>query len=244
VKKPTRKQLQLDKLLGSITLWFVLAVVLFAVAVTVKLVGVDATRQIQEQVNALTIDLLLSIIVSFVFYYLVVHLPEKRRRNRIRNNFLNTYLAIKEGLLWQIVFGSIHAGRHDLNTSSEQVELLKDVKSFRATFSGGKEAHEGWYAFSNHMTNDTPEFREILLLLSQLRMHVEYVLFQDVFEDQELLDFFTRLRRHLLRLERTDASDYEKRPLISFLYELLSGWNFIEGYRDFDLIEKEASKVV
>ena len=241
--EPNRKQPRIEKLLGSVTLWFVIAIVLFAVAVTVRLVSLETVRQIHEHVNGIAIDLLLSVIVSFAFYYLVVHLPEKRRRNRIRINFLNTYLSIKEGLLRQIVFGSIHAGRHDLNTSFEQVELLKDVKSFRATFSGGREAHEGWYAFSNHMTNDTPEFREILLLLSQLRMQIEYVLFQDVFEDQELLDFFTRLRRHLLRLERTDATDYEKRPLISFLYELLSGWNFVEGYRDFDLIEKEASKV-
>jgi len=182
-------------------------------------------------------------LVSFVFYYLVVHLPEKQRCSRMRESTLQYYLSIKEALIWQIVFASRKAGRDDLDTRQSQIDELMDVKAFKTKFSGGKQGNEGWYAFLNHMSQDSPEFREIMLNFTQLRVQIEYLLTQDVFQDNELLEFFVRLRRHLLRLERTEADDWEKKSLASFLYEIFAGWDMITGYRDFDIIQDRIRKI-
>ena len=225
-------------------MWFLTTVVILCAFLVAQFTTVDHRSASQTEFFGVIDNLLIGILVSFVFYFLVVHLPEKQRRNRLRRNFLKFYLSLKEGLIWEIIFSSQSAGRRDLNATQEQVDLLMDVKAFRNCFSGGRESHEGWYAFMNHMTQDSPQFRDIVLLLSQLRMQVEYILLQDVFESLELMNFFSWLRDHLLRLERTDAADWEKSPLIGFLYQLLSGWDPVSGYRDFDYIESEASKII
>ncbi len=77
-----------------------------------------------------------------------------------------------------------------------------------------------------------------------MRDQVDYVLNQDIFDDHDLLSFFSHLRMRLLRIEHTDAAEYEKRAMENFLYELLSGWDFIDGYRDYDYIERKALKIV
>ncbi len=233
-----------DRFFSHVLFWFMINLVLLCALVVVEFVTLEQRTVLQGEVIGLISNILVGTLVSFAFYFLVVHLPEKQRRNRLRRNFLNTYLSIKEGLIWQIVFASKLAGRHDLDTSSSQIEKLMNVTEFRTCFSGGREADEGWYAFANHMSDDSVQFREIVLLLSQLKLQTEYVLLQDVFDQQKLLDFFSWLRIHLLRLEKTEANDYEKGPLLGFLYQLLSGWDPITGYRDFDYIEREANKIL
>ena len=233
-----------DRFFRQPLLWFLITVVVSCGFVVAQFSTVDHRSTSFTEFFNLTDNILAGILVSFIFFFLVVHLPEKQRRNRLRKNFSQYYLSIKEDLIWQIVFSSIEGGRHDLETTSEQIAQLMDVKAFRECFSGGRESNEGWYAFANQMSKDTPQFQEIMLLLSQLKVHVEYVLMQDVFEDLGLLSFFSWLRNHLIRLERTDSSDWEKGSLLRFLYELLAGWDPINGYREFDFIEMQAGKIL
>ena len=233
-----------DRFFSRPLLWFVVVIVSLSILFVAQFVTVDQRSLTMNEVFGLFDNVLIGTLVSFIFYFLVVHLPEKQRRNRLRRNFLQHYLSIKEGLIWQIVFSSKLAGRVDLETSYVEIERLMNVKEFRKSFSGGREHDEGWYAFMNHMSNDSPQFQEIVLLLSQLRLQVEYVLLQDVFDGLQVLSFFSWLRIHLLRLERTDSSDWDKKQLVGFLYELLAGWDPITGYREFDIIEHETEKII
>ena len=51
-----------------------------------------------------------------------------------------------------------------------------DVENFKAAFAQGSEANEGFYAFENQMSDETPEFREIVLNLQMLSKQIEFVL--------------------------------------------------------------------
>ena len=136
-----------DRFLRKPLFWFVITVVILAVVIVVQFVTIDhRTASLTEIINVIE-NLLVGILVSFVFYFLVVRLPEKQRRNRLRRNFLQTYLSIKEGLIWQIVFASRQGGRLDLETTTDQIAELMNVTFFKKCFSGGKQSDEGWYAF-------------------------------------------------------------------------------------------------
>ena len=117
-----------DRFFSQPLLWFVVSVVLLGVLVDVQFVTVDHRSLAQSELFALLDNLLIGILVSFVFYFLIVHVPEQQRRKRLRESFLRYYLSIKEALIWQIVFASRAAGRLDLDTRQEQIDKLMNSK--------------------------------------------------------------------------------------------------------------------
>ncbi|MBC01331.1 MAG: hypothetical protein CML67_17505 [Rhodobacteraceae bacterium] len=88
------------------------------------------------------------------------------------------------------------------------------------------------------MMDNTREFREIVLYLDLLARQIEFVLHNYNMDDEHLFDFFKRLELLLLRLRHSTPGYDESKPLCSFIYEIFAGWNPIEGYMGYDLIDK------
>jgi hypothetical protein len=59
---------------------------------------------------AVATNLLAGGIVSFLFFYLVVHYPEQRKKAIIKRNLLGMYHRIKRDMLWNVVFASLKGG--------------------------------------------------------------------------------------------------------------------------------------
>ncbi|MFP3457377.1 hypothetical protein R0J89_14070, partial [Psychrobacter sp. SIMBA_152] len=147
-------------------------------------------------------------------------------------------LGIKEDILYNVVFASIKGGRVDLKASPDTIENLLTVQGFKDTFSGGGQANEGFYAFENQMSDDTPEFREIVLNLEVLAEQIQFVLHNYSMDDENLFDFFKRLEQLLVRLRSSSSGYDESKPLCSFIYQIFSGWSPVDGYLDRPLIDK------
>ena len=177
-------------------------------------------------------------LVSFFFYWLVVYVPEQRKRHVINNSLRKMYRNVKQDILYQVIFASQKGGRHDLQADTATIDRLMTVEGFKAAFDGGHGADEGFYAFANQMSEDTPEFREILLSLELLAKQVEFVLHNYTIDDNHLFDFFKRLEVILLALRQSSPGYDESKPLCRFVYEMFSGFNSIEGYRGYDVIEQ------
>lgn len=192
---------------------------------------------------ALASNLVAGGLVSFFFYWLVVYVPEHRKRLIIKDNLSRMYRKIKKGILYQVVFASVKGGRDDLEADSETIARLMTPDGFREAFQNGREAHEGFYAFANQMSDDTLEFREIILHLEMLAKQIEFILHNYTIDNKELFDFFKRLEIMLLTLRRSSAGYDESKPLTNFVYEIFAGWSGIEGYRGYDIIEKTIADI-
>ena len=164
---------RLQKLVRSVLFWFVINVSALAALVAAQFTFSTILTKLWWWSDTFSIssNLLLGGFVSFVFYYLVVHIPETRRKGIIKQNLLQMYLAIKRDILEQVVSGSRKGGRQDLSNDSDSIDELMKTERFRAAFQGGREATEGYYAFMNHLQEDSVEFQEIVFLL-QLLEHV------------------------------------------------------------------------
>lgn len=187
---------------------------------------------------AVAVSLLTGGLISFLFYFLVVFIPERRKKSIIKGNLQKFYRNIKRDILWQVVFASIRGGRTDLTTSMQEVDALMGIEHFKAAFEHGREANEGFYAFENQMSEDTHEFRAIILSLRVLSKQIEFVLHNYAINDQEAFDFFKRLEAFLMRLQSTEPGYDESKALCQFIWEIFTGFNIIEGYRGYDPIEK------
>ena len=230
---------RLKRALSSIIGWFAVNVILLAVVL-----GVHFSCLVQPRPTwwadafAVTSSVFAGGLVSFFFYWLVVHVPDRRKRLIIKGNLRQVYQNIKKDILYQVIFASQKGGRRDLQADAETIDKLMTVEGFKEAFQGGRKADEGYYAFKNQMSDDTPEFREILLNLEMLAKQIDFVLHNYAMDDEQLFGFFKRFELMLLSLRRSSPGYDESKPLCRFIYEMFSGWNFIEGDRGYDIIEK------
>lgn len=123
--------------LRSVTAWFVLCLFLVLTLTYVRLFTDYPSNKNWPELYGIVSNLLSGTVVSFLFYYLVVVVPESRKRNILRTNLARTYKILKEDILWQIVFASQKGGRTDLDTTSEFVRKLLDVAEFKKAFADG-----------------------------------------------------------------------------------------------------------
>lgn len=234
---------RIQRFLRGVWFWFVINVIALAALIAVQLSGILTGVWGWSDAYSVGSNLLLGGLVSFAFYYLVVHIPEMRKRGIIKENLLQMYLAIKRDILEQVLSGSYKAGRLDLPRDSDSISKLMTTEGFKAAFQGGRKANEGYYAFMNHMQEDSSEFREIVLLLRLLSKQIEYVLHNYSFDDQKLFDFFKWLDLSLLRLQESQPGYDEPKQLLRFIYEVFSGFNWIDGDRGYDFLEKTIREI-
>jgi hypothetical protein len=225
------------QIFSSVPLWFTLNVLLFVGLLIFHFLPL-AKPNWWADAFAVTANIVAGGLVSFFFYWLVVHVPEQRKRSVIKNNLTRMYRDIKEDILYQVVFASRKGGRDDLQADPETIERLMQPNGFKAAFQGGREAYEGFYAFENQMSEDTPEFRAIIMYLEMLAKQIEFVLHNYTMDKKELFDFFKRLELMLLSLHQSTPGYDESKPLCRFVYEVFAGFSFVEGYRGYDIIEK------
>jgi hypothetical protein len=155
-------------LLARVSTWFVVNVLALCALIVVHFATNLSSMKWWADVFAVGTNLLAGGLVSFLFYFLVVHLPEKRKKAVIKTNLLRMYRNIKEDILWAVVHASIKGGRGDLEPDYKTIEKLMSPEGFKDTFKDGREADEGFYAFENQMSDDTPEFRQIVMNLQTL----------------------------------------------------------------------------
>jgi hypothetical protein len=233
---------KLKRFLSSVLLWLAINASLLAALLGYHLSSCPKPAWWNDT-YALATNILAGGLVSFFFYWLVVYVPEARKKAIIKNNLIKMYRSLKRSILYQVVFASRKGGREDLHADTEMMERLMTTEGFRAAFEGGKQGDEGFYAFINQMTHDTPEYREIVSTLELLAKQIEFVLHNYNMDDEDLFAYFKRLEVLLFSLRNTEPGYDESEPLCSFIYKMFSGWDMIDGYLGHDPIESSIARI-
>ena len=228
--------------MGRVFPWFLLNLIIFAVLVALDF-WLSPKPSWWKDSHPLLMNLLSGGLVSFFFYWLVVYLPDKRRRHIIRSHFSQYYTAIKKDILYQVVFASQKGGRDDLQADTETISNLMTVEGFKDTFARGRMGGEGFYAFQNQMSDETFEFRAIVMNIELLAKQIEFVLQNYVIDDENVFTFFKGLEGMLFSLKNSDAGYDASKPLCRFVYQMYSGWSPVDGYLGYDAIEKMISEI-
>lgn len=181
--------------------WTMLAV-FTALAVVAVVFPITYPRFSKEQ-YAPALSALLSIgtggIVGITLYYVLSVRFERRRRQLIKGGVLQAYRLSKKSIAFSVIHASIKGGRADLVCDMDTVERILTVDGFKELFRGGKEAHEGFYAFENQMTEPTYEYRDIIFELEIVARNVDLLLYGMVAEEPHqyayLMGLFERMKR-------------------------------------------------
>ena len=169
-------------------------------------------------------------VVSVMFYFIVVYLPAIQKRNMIHKSLKKQYREFKLTCIDTFLIISDSQQYQDR-------EMLLDQEEFRRYFKNNiSEDQTRWDAVANGLQDNSYYLKEVIYELQMLNEEIRFVKNNIDIHDEEAFNFFNRLSQIIFRMESTQPEYDDIKSFCSFLWQLFTGWSFIDGYRDTDLI--------
>lgn len=180
-------------------------------------------------------DLGIGVLVSLVFYYLVVRLPEYQRRQRLKRSLELRYRSFRLRCI-EIMLAVADGG-----FAGEQPEALLNPEEFRKYFKTKvKPDRDRWDEFLNKLGKFYRD--ELQSEMEQLRDELIFVLNNTDIPNDRPFEFLKRLSA-IIRSMRSVTIDDEIKPLSSFLWDVFAGWDWLKGYRKGDIIQEMIDEI-
>jgi hypothetical protein len=177
--------------------------------------------------NAIVFNLSIGVIGGVFLWWLVSWLPERRKRNLIRDSLASRYKEFKEDTIAVLLATSGHGYDSQLTTK------LLDHNEFKQFFSGKR-----WNDATNGFQFEPGNLNDLITELELFAAEILYVLNNVDIQDAEVYSFFKRLSRIIHRFRGPiDLNRDELKPLMRFLWEIFARWDYVTGQRETDIVE-------
>jgi hypothetical protein len=180
--------------------------------------------------NSILFNLSVGFLVSLFFWWLLVYMPQEKKRRILRTNLTNRYKYFRLSIIQIFLFacqGSYESGLPD--------ELLEHER-FKAFFKEDKS--KNWYAVLNGLEDRPDWIEEILVEMEIFSKEIDYVLNNADIRDEKVHSFFKSFESHIYKLKKSPTySGDQVKYLGNFLWEILAHWSGVEGYRKNDVIQ-------
>ncbi|WP_020159516.1 hypothetical protein [Methylobacter marinus] len=206
--------------------WTIVLVVLTVILLTagIKTTGKEGYESV---INSLSIGF----VVSSIFYFLVVYMPEYKRKKMVLETLKSQYTEFKLSCIDTFLILS------DSQEYKNREELL-NLSEFRRYFkNNNKRGENRWDAIANSLQSNEFYLKEIIYYLRMLNEEIRYTRNVVNLNDPEVFDFLNRLSQAIVRMESTEREYDDIKSFCSFLWPMFTGWNWVEGYRESDLIK-------
>ena len=170
-------------------------------------------------------------IVSSIFYFLVVYMPEYRRRNMVRERLKNQYIQFKMSCINTFLIIS-NSQEH-----SNKEELLNLIEFRRYFKKENKNGENRWGAVANCLQENEYYLKEVIYYLQMLNEEIRYARNAIDLNDPEVFDLLNRLSQLIMRMELTGKEYDDVKSLCRFLWSIFTGWDWAKGYSESDTIK-------
>ncbi len=177
-------------------------------------------------VNSLSIGF----IVSAMFYFVVVYWPEKQKKKRIYRSMEQQYQDFKKDCI------DIFLILSDSQEYKSRENLLIQNEFRRYFYNNNKRGENRWDAVANGIQSNEYYLNEILYNLRMLNDEIKFVRSSIDIHDEEVSQFLKKLSQVLHHMESTEPEYDSIKSFCRFLWEMFTGWSFVEGYRKTDIV--------
>lgn len=182
--------------------------------------------------KAIAYDLSVGFIVSAIFYWIVVYLPESNRKEIIHSGLNEQYDSFRRSCISNFLILSS-------SQSYPHKDALLDQEEFKRYFKNSNERGENrWDAVANGLQANEFYLREIVYELRMLNEEIRFVRSTLNIKDIEVYEFIGRLSREIVRMESTTQDYDDIKSFCRFLWEIFTGWNWQSGYSKTNLIQE------
>ncbi len=180
--------------------------------------------------NQILFDSSVGINVSLLIYLLVVWVPERRKRTRVRRNLQLQYDSFKEACI-ALFFSAMGSGH-----SLDEVTSLKDRDKFREFFKtdSSTPGQTRWDVVANGL--DDQHVKLLAIEFEILRDELHFTLNAIDVDNPKAFAFLKQLSQELHRTKQVSPGYDDEKTLLRFMWSVFTGWSFAEGYQEKDVI--------
>ena len=182
------------------------------------------------------LNLVSGYILSVVFYFLLVSLPDHLKKKRHQKHALKVYSSFKQDVLKLILSAAVKS------YDSEKIEELMVPSRFREYF---KEDESGsgsrWYDFLNGL--DDYHRSRIATELEILREELQFLASHHDIDDSEIYSHLKQVSVAIHAISKTGISYEEQKQWGRFLWSLFSLFDLSSGYQEKDPIIRSILKM-
>lgn len=187
--------------------------------------------------NSIIFNISCGYIISISIWYLVVFVPEKKKRNIIKSNIGYQYTIFKENTISNLLYA---AGEE--NIDDDLVNKLLNHNEFKSYFDENN--GEKWYASLKGLDENKRHIHDIHNDMNLLYNNITYVLNNVGFTDAKSHAKFILLQENIYRLLNHNDCPYDHvRGISGFLYSLLASWSFAEGKMSVDIVQEMIDQI-
>lgn len=177
--------------------------------------------------NSIAFNLCIGYLTSVFFWWLVVYLPEQKRRKLLRDSLARRYADFKRNTIQICVWAA------GLSLSTNEIDMLTDPVVFKKYFD------QKWNDVANGLQGNALRLEEIHAEMEMLAQEVSYILNNLVIQEDAVHGLLKRLNEQLFRLRHDSKhTDDSVKYICQFLWSVLANWSFVTGYTSDDPIEQ------
>ena len=215
---------------------------LLMVAASAVIVGFVTSSEPQVQ-NVLHVASM-GIVVSTIFYFIVVWVPAWRHKRRIHLRLQKAYDTFRSECIAEFLDAS-----QPQSYPRQARKALLQQEEFRRYFKiiiNSDDNQTRWQVVLDKLhDSDLGTLQDILHRLEVLREEILYVLNHIDVHDEEVFVFFNRLSQNALYLKDVNRTpnSYQIDNTGGFLWEIFTGWSIEEGYRKYDIVQSMIDRI-
>lgn len=182
--------------------------------------------------NEIVFNLSVGYLVSLMFWFMVVFLPERKQHAAIKENLSKEYEAFKIDLIELLL--NARGTPYDADLPKRLLDHVRFKEYFYAN------EREQLYAVMNGLEKNKHVLDDIALVLTMLKEEVAYAVSRMPVRNAEVHVFF---RRFCIEVQRQTSgsilqSDERVKYTTSFVWALLARWDMVSGQRRDDIVQE------
>lgn len=189
--------------------------------------------------NTLAYDIGLGLLLSTMFYWLLVKLPDVRKRRRLRRHLQASYRRFRREITIQLLFATTESR----SVSYDLVDKISLMAAFRSHFKEPSTQVEGnrWHDVANGINSSIRD--DIAVAMTIFRDDVSYVLNNTEVDDELSFETLHQLQRMVNIVVLNPMRPDDDRNLLSFLWQVMAGWDWVKGYPEQDRFQRIIDRI-
>lgn len=189
-------------------------------------------------------DLSIGFLTSISMYYLVVWLPDYRKRKRIKRNLKEAYKLFKEDSI-AIYLSCLGQGH-----TSECMSTLSEPAGFRDYFKKECTSHQDlWQVVADKLEQGIEDesqndyFNDLVVALEIFMHEIRFTLSAIDIHDEWAFRFLKYMEQTIYRSKNCNKVWYHFKSTMRFLWELHTNYDVANGYSETDRIKEIISLI-
>lgn len=180
-------------------------------------------------------DILIGVIVSFIFYYIVVYFPNKKRESIIKKYYKKRIDSFKVESI-EILLSTLNEGFYiDDNIKRENLLIVGNFRSFFKEKTSP--TTERWDDVANGLEKNKEKVFEIIGQLKTLEEESRFILNKLEINDDRVYYFLKEVSKITHNYKEYNEDGDDLKSIMSLLWQIFAGWDWISGYSEKDIFQ-------